>query len=105
MTDKESPGKVGAEMRIDLNNSIAQQIAAERTDKSSNKPGSSTSVSEDKASFSQAAESMSSLMERALAASTSRQERIAALREAVANGQYRLDADAMAEAMLNEGGA
>jgi len=90
-------------MRIDLNNSIAQQVAAERTAKTNGKPASSTSSSEDKASFSAAAESLSSLVERALAPSTARQAHVSALRDAVANGHYKLDPDVMAEAMMKEG--
>ena len=90
-------------MRIDLNNAIAQQIAAERADKSNNKPASTSSTSEDKASFSHGAETLSSLVQKALAPSTDRATKVVALRDSVAKGQYKTDPDATAEAMIKEG--
>lgn len=90
-------------MRIDPNNSIAQQSAAGRTEKASDKRPSSSSLSEDQATFSHSAVTLASLAQRALAPSATREARVSALRDAVANGHYKLDPDAMAEAMLAEG--
>lgn len=90
-------------MRIDLNNTIAQQLAAERSAQKDVKPDpSSSSVSEDKASFSQASLSLPALIHGASKPPVSRQERVAALREVVNKGEYKVDKEAVAEAMISE---
>jgi flagellar biosynthesis anti-sigma factor FlgM len=92
-------------MRIDLNNSIAQQIAAESSAQKNAKPDpSSASVSEDKASFSKASLSLPALIQGASKPPSSRQERVSALREVVSKGEYKVDTEAVADAMLKEAG-
>ena len=91
-------------MRIDLNNSIAQQIAGDSSTKKTGKPQPSPLPPEDKASFSHASHSVRTLIESALAPSAARHERVAALRAAVTSGQYAVDADAVADAMIKESG-
>jgi flagellar biosynthesis anti-sigma factor FlgM len=91
-------------MRIDLSNSIAQQIAGDSSTKKGGKPQPSTLPPEDKASFSQAAHSVRHLVESALAPSAARSERVAALRDAVSSGTYSVDAEAVAGAMIQESG-
>jgi len=90
-------------MRIDLNNSIAQQVAAERAAKGNSKQQSSTAASEDTTSFSHGVESLSSLVEKALTPSAAHQAKVMALRDAIVSGQYKVNPDAMADAMIKEG--
>jgi flagellar biosynthesis anti-sigma factor FlgM len=95
-------------MRIDLNNSLAQQIAAERSAQKNaappeQAPAPATS-GEDKASFSKASLSLPALIQSALKPPTTREERVAALREVVSNGRYKVDTSSVAESMLTEAG-
>ncbi|MBI3476207.1 MAG: flagellar biosynthesis anti-sigma factor FlgM [Acidobacteria bacterium] len=90
-------------MRIDLNNAIAQQLAAEKNSThKGGKPQPSPLPPEDKATFSNHGPSIHQLVQSALHPSTVRQERIAALRDAVNSGTYSVDADAAANAMIRE---
>jgi flagellar biosynthesis anti-sigma factor FlgM len=92
-------------MRIDLNNSIAQEVAAERTAQNNTKPDSaSASMGEDKATFSKASMTLPALIQSAMKPPSTRQERVAALREVVSSGKYKVDTEAVADAMLNEAG-
>lgn len=92
-------------MRIDLNNLVASQVAAERSAKKSGKPETSPAgAGEDRTSFSHASVSLPGLVEGALKPSTARQERVATIREAVSNGQYKPDPHVTAAAMLKESG-
>ena len=91
-------------MRIDLNNSVARQVAAEKAAKAKDKSPSSTSLREDKTSFSKSSLSLPDLVQGAMSAPAARQERIAALRDAVQNGQYRPEPSVIAGAMLKESG-
>jgi len=88
-------------MRIDLHNVIARQLAEANAKRTGNAP-SSPLPAEDKASFSHAPVSVHSLVEEALSPSTVRQERVTALRHAVRNGTYSVDAEAAADAMIRE---
>jgi flagellar biosynthesis anti-sigma factor FlgM len=89
-------------MRIDLNNPIARQFAAEANGKKAGRPEPSPLSSEDKASFSHSGLSVQSLMASALSPSSVRDERVAALRDAVSSGKYSVDAEAVADAMIRE---
>jgi flagellar biosynthesis anti-sigma factor FlgM len=91
-------------MRIDLSNSIARQLAAETSAKKSGKPEPSPLPAEDKASFSHATPSVHLLVESAMTPSAARQERVSALRDAVSSGKYSVDAEAVADAMIQESG-
>jgi anti-sigma28 factor (negative regulator of flagellin synthesis) len=91
-------------MRIDLNNSIARQVAAEKSAKAKENSSASTSAREDKATFSQSSLSLPGLVKSAMSPSAARQERVAALRDVVQSDQYKPDPAAMAKAMLEESG-
>jgi anti-sigma28 factor (negative regulator of flagellin synthesis) len=89
-------------MRLDLNNPIARQLAAELDAKKSSKPEVPSATVEDGTTFSQRIPSMQVLMQDAMKPSDVRYARIAALRDAYRNGTYSTDADTSAEAMLKE---
>jgi len=87
-------------MRIDLNGASLNGVVREdKTKKVSNKPAEHPSV-EDKSSLSQDTVSVSSLEAHALSFPEVRQEKVDALREAVQNGQYKVDPDKVAQAMI-----
>ena len=92
-------------MRIDINNLAAQQLAAERASKTGEKSGNaSVSKAEDHATLSESSLSQAALIQGALATPPARAERVAALRDAIHSGTYKLNPDAMAHAMLKEAG-
>ncbi len=92
-------------MRIDINNLMAQQLAAERAAKSNTKSkASSSSAPEDQATFSESSLSATALIQGAMTEPPTRQEKVAALRDVVQAGQYKLDPVVMADAMLREVG-
>jgi len=92
-------------MRIDIHNLVAQQLAAERAAKSNTKSNaSSSSAQEDQATFSESSLSAAALIQGAMTEPPARQEKVAALRDAVQAGQYKLDPVVMADAMLQEVG-
>lgn len=90
-------------MRIDVSNPIARQVAAESNTKNGRLER-SLLPSEDKASFSHGGLSVETMVQSALSPSPLRQERVAALRDAVNSGTYALDADKIAQAMISEYG-
>jgi len=93
-------------MKIDLNSSTPDPIATSRSDSntvaSANRPH--KAVEEDTASLSFDRTSVGSLISQAMAAPDVRQEKIDALRQAISNGQYKLEPDKIADAMLPERG-
>lgn len=89
-------------MRIDLNNLLLNSVEREdKTRKASSKASSAPSV-EDKASLSVDTVSVSSLEAQAMAAPAVRQDRVDALRHAIQNGEYRVEADKVAQAILEQ---
>jgi len=91
-------------MRINSNQSIASELAAEgtaRSGKSSKASGGNFSANEG-ASFSGDTANVGGLTTLALQAPEVRQDRVSALREAVRNGSYQIDAGSIADAMMRE---
>ena len=91
-------------MRIDLTN--IQFNGVEREDKTQKARASTkapiTPSVEDKASLSVDTLSLSSLQAKALAAPEIRQDKVEALRQAIQNGDYRVEPDKVARAILDQ---
>jgi negative regulator of flagellin synthesis FlgM len=89
-------------MRIDLNNlSFTGVERDDKTRKTGSKAPSTPNV-EDKASLSVDTLSVSSLATQALAAPSVRQEKVEALRQAVQNGEYKIEPEKVAQAILEQ---
>ena len=91
-------------MRIDPNNAITRQVAAEKIAKSKEKSGASAPVGQDKASFSKSSLSLQALAKAATSTPTARQERVSALQDKFRSGNYEPDPKIIAHAMLDEAG-
>jgi len=88
-------------MRIDLNHISLPELARdEKTRKAGAKAPSGPSV-EDKTSLSADALSVSSLAAQALTAPPIRQDKVEALRQSIQNGEYKVEPDQIAQAILN----
>lgn len=93
---------MGKNMRIDLNNTAASQIANEQSAKVTQKYAQPSGNVEDTASLSSDSVSLSSLGSQAMQAPDVRQEKVDALRQAIGNGTYSVSPDQIAEAMLRD---
>ena len=92
-------------MRIDLFNSTASQISSEQTAqqaKAQNAGKSGQPAGEDRATLSSDSTSVGSLVTTALNSPSVRQDKVDALRQAVNSGQYQIDPDKIAAAMIDE---
>jgi negative regulator of flagellin synthesis FlgM len=90
-------------MKIDLNNSIPDLTVTSR--QNNNNPASTSPVhhaEEDTASLSFDRTSVGSLVSQAIAAPDVRQDKIDALRQAISSGQFKVEPDKVAEAILQE---
>jgi negative regulator of flagellin synthesis FlgM len=89
-------------MRIDLNNILTNGVEREgETRKARGKSPNAPNV-EDKTSLSSDTLSVSSLTTQAMAAPGVRQDRVEALRQQVQNREYNLDANKIAQAILQQ---
>lgn len=88
-------------MRIDLNNVLMTGVERDGQTRKAGKAPSAPSV-EDKTSLSSDALSVSSLTTQAMEAPSVRQDRVEALRQKVQNGEYNLDANKIAQAILQQ---
>ena len=89
-------------MRIDLTNIRFQGLERDdKTRKAGSKAASAPSV-EDKASLSTDALSVSSLEAQAMNTPAVRQDKVEALRQSIQNGDYRVEADKIAHAILEQ---
>jgi len=91
-------------MKIDLNNSTPDPIV---TPQGKNHGSSASSnhvhhAGEDTASLSFDRASVGSLVSQAMASPEVRQDKVDALRQAISNGQFKIEPDKIAEAMLKE---
>jgi negative regulator of flagellin synthesis FlgM len=87
-------------MRIDLNGISFNGVEGEvKSKKPAGRTASSSGV-EDKASLSADALSVSSLEAQVLASPEVRQDKVAALRQSIQNGTYRVEPDKIAQAIL-----
>jgi len=90
-------------MRIGLNTPDPQGITAQKPATSSASSNNASKMSAEKSEVSlHDAASASALATRALETPEVRQDRVDSLRQSIASGQYRLDAKASAEGMLNQ---
>jgi flagellar biosynthesis anti-sigma factor FlgM len=90
-------------MRIGLNPVDQQAIAADQTKKSSTAVPNQSEPSpvSDEFAFSQDTVTLSALATQALATHETRQSQVDSLRQSVSNGQYQLNHNEIADAMLN----
>ncbi len=89
-------------MRIDLTNIRFQGLERDdKTRKAGSKAASAPSV-EDKASLSTDALSVSALEAQAMNTPPVRQDKVEALRQSIQNGDYRVEADKIAHAILEQ---
>ncbi len=89
-------------MRIDLNGANLEGVVREdKTKKVSNKPSDAPSL-EDKTSLSQDTVSISSLEAHALSFPEVRQDKVNALRQAIRDGEYKVEPDQVAQAMIEQ---
>ena len=86
---------------------MAGQIAAEKDAKkvSGENRAFSLGVSQDRTTLSSDTVAVSSLASQAMETSPIRQDRVDALRQAIEKGQYKLEPDKIAEAILKEYGS
>lgn len=88
-------------MRIDLNNISLQGLERDdKTRKAGSKAPSTPNV-EDKTSLSVDMLSISSLEARAMSVPQIRQDKVEALRQSIQNGEYRVEPEKIAQAILN----
>ena len=92
-------------MKVELNNSLATQGIHDRPSAKVASAGvSSANVSQDHATFSSKAQSVPSLVNQALSSPEIRQDRVTALKNSIASGDYKVDANKIAGAIISEGG-
>jgi flagellar biosynthesis anti-sigma factor FlgM len=92
-------------MRIDLYNSAASQIASEQSSQQvTTLPGASSGQadSEDRATLTSDSTSVGSLVSTALNSPETRQDKVAALQQAISSGQYELDPGKIAASMVDD---
>jgi len=91
-------------MKIDSNHSTSDPIVTSQTKNqgSSASTNQTHSAGEDTASLSFDRASVSSLVTQAMASPEVRQAKVAALRQAISSGQFKIEPDKIAEAMLPE---
>ena len=89
-------------MRIDLTNIRFQGPESDAKTRKAGSKAPSTPNVEDKASLSTDALSISSLEAQALNTPPIRQDRVEALRQSIQNGDYKVEADKIAHAILEQ---
>jgi flagellar biosynthesis anti-sigma factor FlgM len=92
-------------MRIDLYNSIANQIASDSTPakvKSGNVQSTDSSAPEDRTTLTSGSSSVQALVSEAMNTRPIRADKVAALQQAIGSGQYQLDPAAIAGSMIDE---
>jgi negative regulator of flagellin synthesis FlgM len=90
-------------LKIDLNNSTPDPIITSRgNDNSSTSTNQVRSTGEDTASLSFDRASVGSLVSQAMSSTEVRQDKVDALRQAISSGQYKVEPDQVADAMLQE---
>lgn len=89
-------------MRINGQTPLSNGVEAGRTEKKSTSAEQPAANPQDRTSFSSDGVSVSSLEARVMQTPEIRQDRVAALKDAINKGQYALDPDKIADAMLNQ---
>jgi len=92
-------------MRVDLSNTQASQIASESSSQQVSQGTSPAAVSgsdEDHATLTSDSGAVGSLVSAAMNTPEMRDDKIASLQQAIANGQYDLDPEKIAASMIDE---
>jgi flagellar biosynthesis anti-sigma factor FlgM len=92
-------------MKIDLFNSAAAQIAGQpnpKQVKAANVPTPEVSDGGDRTTLTSGSGSISSLVSEAMSTPDIRHEKVQSLQHAISSGQYKLDPDKIAGAMIDE---
>ena len=92
-------------MRIDLYNSSASQIGGEPSQKRVSAQNIQTTESDgsgDRTTLTSGSSSVSSLVSEAMTSPEVRQDKVQSLQQAISSGQYKLDPDKIAGAMIDE---
>ena len=89
-------------MRIDLNHISLPDLDREENTRKAGLKNSSSSSFEDKTSLSADTQSIASLQAQALSTPAIRQDKVDALRQSIQNGDYKLEPDQVAQAILNQ---
>jgi len=89
-------------MRINGQPPLSNGIVSGRSEKTPKAATSDAAHPQDRISFSSERMSLSSLQAQALQTPEIRQDRVASLKDAISKGEYALEPDKIAEAMLNE---
>ena len=92
-------------MRVDLFNSAAAQITGEVNAKPANAgnvPSLDANDGEDRTTLTSGSAAVSSLVSQALNTPKIRQDKVESLQQAIAGGQYQIDAYQIAGAMIDE---
>ena len=92
-------------MKVELNNSLTTQGIVDRPSaKVSSASVSSANVSQDRTTFSSKTQPVQSLVSQALSSPEVRHDRVNALKSSIASGDYKVDANKIAGAIISEGG-
>lgn len=90
-------------MKIDLNSSTPDPIVTPRANNNDAAPtNQARNTGEDKTSLSYDHANLGVLTSQAMGSSEIRQDKVDALRQAISNGQYKVEPDKIADAMLQE---
>ena len=93
-------------MKIDLGAPALSQASVERsnTKAATGNVAANSSASEDRTTFSSTSTSVKSLVSQALSSPEVRQDKVDALRQSISSGEYKLDPQKIAGAIISEGG-
>lgn len=91
-------------MRIDLSNTQASQIASEASSQQVSQGTTPAAVGgdQDRTTLTSDSGAVSSLVSAAMNTPEMREDKIASLQQAIANGQYELDPEKIAASMIDE---
>jgi negative regulator of flagellin synthesis FlgM len=97
--------KKGVEMRIDLNQASASQIASEASSQqvsAENLAGSDPAGAGDRTTLTSTQQSLSELVNKAMRSPEIRQDRVDSFKQAIGDGSYKLDPEQIAASMIDE---
>lgn len=89
-------------MKIDLNSTSPDPIVTPKGNNSATSTSPVQGAGEDKATLSFDRASVGALASQAMASAEVRQDKVEALRQALSNGQYKVETDKVAEAVLQQ---
>ncbi|MES2394217.1 MAG: flagellar biosynthesis anti-sigma factor FlgM [Acidobacteriota bacterium] len=94
-------------MKIDFSSPVASQEVIDRTARQASSANSTASqgIAEDRATLSTAGQSVHSLVSQTMQTADVRQDKVSALRQQIASGEYKADPGKIAEGIIAEGGS